>query len=302
MPTAIFTKTVNMKWFLITATILTTTFVSAQKLPQVFEPGIISTGGEFGLTISPDSKTAFWVKSNGGRDTLIILQSEKRNGKWQKPVTAAFSTATAEWKDIDPIFSPDGKSVLFQSNRPVPGQPQRKGFDIWQSTKTKTGWSEAQHLGNVINTDSSESFASISNNGTIYFMKVNEDGKGTSDIYYSKKINGAYQTPQNIGLPINTTERESNPFISANEDYIIYFSTDPKGYGDVDLYISFKKDGKWSEPKNLGLPINSVDAEFCPFVHEKEKRIYFARQKKIAGSSRFKEEFYWFPFDVNQYR
>lgn len=291
-----------MNCFLITATILVTTFVSAQKLPQVFEPGIISTGGEFGLTISPDSKTAFWVKSNGGRDTLVIMKSEKRNGKWQRPVPAGFSPATAEWKDIDPIFSPDGKTVLFQSNRPVPGQPQRKGFDIWQSTKTKIGWSEAKHLGNVINTDSSESFASISNNGTIYFMKVNEDGRGTSDIYYSKKINGVYQTPQNIGLPINTTERESNPFISANEDYIIYFSTDPKGYGDVDLYISFKKDGKWGEPKNLGLPINSVDAEFCPFVHEKEKRIYFARQKKIAGSNRFKEEFYWFPFDADHYR
>lgn len=277
-------------------------FVSAQKNAQIFEPGIISTGGEFGLTISPDSKTAFWVRSNGGRDTLVIMQSEKRNGKWQKPVTASFSTSTAEWKDIDPVFSPDGKTVLFQSNRPVPGQPQRKGFDIWQSTKTKTGWSEAAHLGNVINTDSSESFASITKSGTIYFMKVNEDGKGKSDIYYSRKVNGEYQTPQNLGLPINTAERESNPYISANEDYIIYFSTDPKGYGDVDLYISFKKDGKWGTPKNLGLPINSVDAEFCPFVHVKEKRIYFARQKKIPGSNRFNEEFYWFPFDASRYR
>lgn len=277
-------------------------FVSAQKNAQIFEPGIISTGGEFGLTISPDSKTAFWVRSNGGRDTLVIMQSEKRNGKWQKPVTASFSTSTAEWKDIDPVFSPDGKTVLFQSNRPVPGQPQRKGFDIWQSTKTKTGWSEAAHLGNAINTDSSESFASITKSGTIYFMKVNEDGKGKSDIYYSRKVNGEYQTPQNLGLPINTAERESNPYISANEDYIIYFSTDPKGYGDVDLYISFKKDGKWGTPKNLGLPINSVDAEFCPFVHVKEKRIYFARQKKIPGSNRFNEEFYWFPFDASRYR
>ena len=291
-----------MKCFLITASIFITTFVSAQQLPKLFEPGIISTGGEFGLTISPDSKTAFWVRSNGGRDTLIIMQSEKRNGKWQKPVPAGFSTATAEWKDIDPIFSPDGKTVLFQSNRPVPGQPQRKGFDIWQSTKTKDGWSQAKHLGNVINTDSSESFASISANGTIYFMKVNEDGIGKSDIYFSKKVNGAYQTPQNIGMPINTSERESNPYISAKEDYIIYFSSDTKGYGDVDLYISFRKDGKWTEPKNLGLPINSADAEFCPFVHEKEKRIYFARQKKIAASNRFIEEHYWFPFDVNQYR
>lgn len=291
-----------MKCILLLVLICVTALVTAQVNPQVFEPGIISTGGEFGLTISPDSKTAFWVRSNGGRDTLIIMQSEKRNGKWQKPVPAVFSTATAQWKDIDPIFSPDGKTVLFQSNRAVPDQPHRKGFDIWQSTKTKTGWSKATHLGNVINTDSSESFASVTNSGTIYFMKTNEDGKGSSDIYFSRKVNGVYQTAQNVGLPINTTERESNPYISLKEDYIIYFSTDAKGYGDVDLYISFKKDGKWTSPKNLGLPINSVDAEFCPFVHEKEKRIYFARQKKIAGTNRFVEELFWLPFDVNKYR
>lgn len=291
-----------MKCSLFLAATFSAAVVSAQTTPQVFEPGIISTGGDFGLTISPDSKTAFWVRSNGARDTLVILQSVKRNGKWQKPVPAVFSTRNAEWKDIDPIFSPDGKTVLFQSNRPVPGQPQRKGFDIWQSTKTKTGWSEAKHLGNLINTDSSESFASVSKNGTIYFMKTNEDGKGSSDIYFSRKVKGEYQLPENIGLPINTTERESNPYISSKEDYIIYFSTDPKGYGDVDLYISFKKDGKWTLPKNLGLPINSVDAEFCPFVHEKERRIYFARQKKIAGTNRFTEELYWLPFDVSKYR
>lgn len=291
-----------MKCILLLVASLITALVSAQKTTQVFEPGIISSGGDFGLTISSDSKTAFWVRSNGGRDTLIILQSEKRNGKWQKPVPASFSTANAEWKDIDPVFSPDGKTVLFQSNRPVPGKPQRKGFDIWQSTKTKNGWSEAKHLGNVINTDSSESFASVTNSGTIYFMKTNEAGKGNSDIYFSKKVNGVYQAAQNIGLPVNTTERESNPYISAKEDYIVYFSTDPKGYGEVDLYISFKKDGKWTTPKNLGLPINSADAEFCPFVHEKEKRIYFARQKKIAGTNRYVEELYWFPFDADKYR
>ena len=204
-----------MKCRLFLAAIFSAALVSAQTTPQVFEPGIISTGGEFGLTISPDSKTAFWVRSNGARDTLIILQSEKRNGKWQKPVPAVFSTAKAEWKDVDPMFSPDGKTVLFQSTRPVPGQPQRKGFDIWQSTKTKTGWSEAKHLGNVINTDSSESFASVSKNGTIYFMKANDDGKGSSDIYFSRKVKGQYQTAQNIGSPINTTERESNPYISS---------------------------------------------------------------------------------------
>lgn len=291
-----------MKYTLLATALLFIQNLFAQQTVQVFEPGIISTGGQFGLTISHDSKTAFWVYSNGARDTLQIMLSVKRKGKWQKPVVANFSTRTAAWKDIDPMFTPDGKTVLFQSNRVVPGKPDRKGFDIWASHLTKDGWSEAVHLGNVLNTDSSESYASATRKGDVYFMKNDEVGNGSSDIYVSKFVNGAYQTPVNIGAPISTTARESNPFISAKGDYIIYFSSDPKGLGEVDLYISFYKNGKWSEPKNLGEPINSADAEFCPFVHEKEKRIYFSRQKKIPGSKHMVEELVWFPFDVNSYR
>jgi hypothetical protein len=83
------------------------TFVFAQQQPSIFEPGFISDNGVFGFTLSPKSEEAFWVKSNGGRDTLLIMHSVKVNGKWQAPQPASFSTRTASWKDIDPMFSPD---------------------------------------------------------------------------------------------------------------------------------------------------------------------------------------------------
>lgn len=268
--------------------------------PFLFEPDLISNGGVFGLTISPDSKTALWVQSNGRRDTLLLMESHKLKGKWTTPKPASFSTTNAQWKDIDPMFSPDGKLVLFQSTRPVPGKPGREGFDIWAVRREKKGWGQPYHLGNKINSDASESYASITRNGTIYFMKENEDKVGKSDIYRSELKNGEYQDPVNIGLPVNTSERESNPFISPEEDYLLYFSTDSSGYGEVDLYISFRKDGKWTSPKNLGQPINSALAEFCPFLHEKEKRLYFSRQQKLPD--RMLENLYYIEFDIEKYR
>ena len=268
--------------------------------PFLFEPDLISNGGVFGLTISPDSKTALWVQSNGRRDTLLIMESQKLQGKWTTPKPASFSTTNALWKDIDPMFSPDGKLVLFQSTRPVPGKPTREGFDIWAVRREKKGWGKPYHLGNKINSDASESYASITRNGTIYFMKENEDKLGKSDIYRSELKNGEYQDPVNIGMPVNTSERESNPFISPEEDYLLYFSTDSSGYGEVDLYISFRKDGKWTSPKNLGQPINSAMAEFCPFLHKKEKRLYFSRQQKQPD--RMLENLYYIEFDIEKYR
>ena len=127
----------RMKKLLVVLSFLYLTKMEAQREPQKFEPGIISNGGVFGLTISPDSQTALWVDSKGKRDTLIIMESHKRNGKWIKPVVASFSSPNRSWKDIDPVFSPDGKTVLFQSNRSVENHPDRKGFDIWAVKKPK---------------------------------------------------------------------------------------------------------------------------------------------------------------------
>ena len=265
--------------------LLLCTRIHAQEQPQIFEPGLISNNGVFGFTLSPDGSEAFWVQSNGGRDSLIIMSSHKVHGEWQSLKPASFS-GNYEWKDIDPVFSPDGNKVLFQSDRPVPGKPDRTGFDIWAVERTKNGWSEPMHLGNVLNSDASESFASITKNGNIYFMKQNPDGTGSSDVYVSRYIADKYHEPENLGHPINTSFRESNPFISADEDFIIYFSSDTSGFGGVDLFISYKEDDKWSTPKNLGPVINGPVGEFCPFYHQKQKTLYFSRTEQTEGGRR----------------
>jgi hypothetical protein len=277
---------------------ITSFIVSAQNAPELFGEGIISNGGVFGFTLSPDGTQALWVNSNGGRDTLIIMESQFADGHWMSPVPVSFS-GNPKWKDIDPLFSPDGKTVLFQSNRPVEGKPDRKGFDIWAAKKLVNGWSEPYHLGNEINTDESESFASITKSGSIYFMKTNPDGKGNSDIYVARLVKGKYQT-ENVGAPINTTFRESNPFISPDEDFLLYFSSDSTGLGDVDLYITFKNHNGWTTPVNLGAPINSAKAEFCPFYHQKQRRLYFARQHKEGN--RFIENIYSVPLNIRHYK
>jgi hypothetical protein len=75
---------------------------------------------------------------------------------------------------------------------------------------------------------------------------------------------------------------ESNPYISAQEDYLIFFSDRKGGYGDNDLYISFNKNGKWSIPQNLGSKVNTAISEFCPGVDTKNDMFYFSRTEMIG--------------------
>lgn len=281
--------------------------VFAQTQPVMFEKGVVSNDAVFGFTLSPDATHALWVQSNNGRrDTLFIKEAAIKNGAVQTPRIAEFSSGAAQgkWKDIDPLFSPDGNTILFQSTRPVPGKPDRKGFDIWATSKTANGqWSEPWHLGNQVNSDSSESFASVAINGNMYFTGTLPGHFGGTDIYVSKFLNGAYQPAQNLGPQINSAERESNPFIAADESYLIYFSTMKEGaFGEVDLFISFNKNGEWQKPVNLGGSINSALAEFCPFYHQKQKRLYFARQQKRTGEPGMIENIYWISFDPAAYK
>lgn len=283
------------------------TIAKAQHEPMVFEKGIVSNDAVFGFTLSPDAGHALWVQSNNGRrDTLYIKEADFVNGKISNIRTAAFSASASKgkWKDIDPLFSPDGNTILFQSTRPVPGKPDRKGFDIWAISKnTKGKWSEPWHLGNNVNSDSSESFASVANNKNIYFTGTLPGHNGGTDIYVSKFVNGAYQPAQNLGPVINSAERESNPFIAPDESYLLYFSTLKEGgLGEVDLFISYNKNGEWQQPINLGAPINSVLAEFCPFFHEKQRRLYFARQQKRIGERGMIENIFWVDFDPMSFK
>lgn len=237
---------------------------------NLFEPNLISDNQAFGLTISPSGKELFFVKSFGGRDTLQIYQSLKVNGKWQKPILASFSDT--RYKQIDPAFSSDGRTILFNSL-----STKENSFDIYFTNKTANGWTIPEKFSDSINTSSSDFYATISNKKHIYFTRRTT----SNDIYVSYFIDNKYQTALLIDKTINTEGNESNPYISPTEEFLIFFADYKNGYGDTDLYISFRKQNKWSYPINLGDKINSKIGELCPSIDFKNKLFLFSRTEVV---------------------
>jgi hypothetical protein len=203
-----------------------------------------------------------------------IMQASYRDGAWQAPIRASFSDAGV---NTEPSISPDGRSLFFVSTR-----PPSKGTDIWQLKRSGAGWSEPVRLGAAVNGDGYEWHPQAVASGDLYFAAADRNGHGDADLYVSRFVKGEYQPAENLGAQINTSAAEWDAYVSPSSDYLIFKSSRPGGMGGRDLYISVRKRGAWSSPRNLGSAINTADDEDSGEVTPDGRYLTFARSKPDA--------------------
>jgi Tol biopolymer transport system component len=135
--------------------------------PQIFAPGLISTGHEFGITFTPDGKELYFSRFDG-KNPIHIFHSVMANGAWQQPQLVTFSSD--QWSDLDPFISPNGKQLFFVSTRPAPGAEKgSKNMDIWVSMKESSEWGEPRWLERV-NSAGKEGSPTVDRAGNLYFF------------------------------------------------------------------------------------------------------------------------------------
>ena len=203
---------------------------------------------------------------------------QKVNG-WEtaQPLRGSLNTPQSEGAMM---ISQDGNWLVFTGcYRP----DSYGGCDLYISYKTKEGWSAAKNLGNRINSDQWESQPCLSpDKRELYFASRRPGGFGGSDIYVSRlQDNGQWSDPENLGPGINSSADEQCPFIHADNQTLYFTSSYWPGYGDDDLFLVRKlADGRWSAPKNLGYPINTIDREGTLFITADGKTAYYASERK----------------------
>jgi len=243
------------------------------SIPEIFALGIISSvwGLHSSLAFSPDGNEVYWspmieipgqTYSEGG-----IWYMKRINNQWTPPEPASFSVNFGG-NDGEPFFSPDGKRIYFNSDRPNPLQKNVQKENIWYVERTAGDWSEPTPVDQVINQMSMHWQFSVDRKGNIYFASDNTGGFGMQDIYCSGLINGKYQKPENLGEKINTDKGDMTPYISPDGDYLIFCR-------ELELCISYKQsDGSWGMAKSLGAPVNT-GFELCPLVSPDGKYLIF---------------------------
>lgn len=246
--------------------------------PKLFAPGIISTFGhfEFACTFSPDGRAFYFTRRNdaGGSNVIMVCLWEE-NG-WTAPDTADFSRPG----DHEPHISPDGKHLYFGTTRIKPGA-DRPAYGIWVMNRTEKAWSSPEYA-----TDGM--YASATNEGTLYLTDV--EGLTEGGIIKLDLKDGEFQKPQRLGGGVNHPENGIHPFISPDEDFLLFDCQRKDGFGgEGDIYVTFRDPaGVWGDAYNLGEEINGPGVEFCASVSPDGKYIFYTKNRDL----------YWVSADI----
>lgn len=222
------------------------------------------------------NKMIFNRRINSDED---FYESNRINGVWSKarPVAGRLNTNFNEGAEN---ISQDGEWLIFTGCN----YPEGIGScDLYISYKNQNGeWSEAENLGNLINTDAWESAPSLSpDKRDLYFSSTRPGGYGGSDIWVSHRDEkGHWGEPKNLGPVINTAGDEGCSFIHADNSTLYFNSNKHPGYGASDLFVTRRDEkGEWKTPENLGYPINTIDDEGSLVVSADGKTAYYASDK-----------------------
>jgi hypothetical protein len=102
----------------------------------------------------------------------------------------------------------------------------------------------------------------------IYFVSDRPGGHGGTDIWFAERSSAESQNwsePAPLPAPINTECDELSPYISPNDPTTFYFASNGHAtVGGYDLFKSHISNGEFSEPENLGKPINTEYDEIFP--------------------------------------
>jgi outer membrane protein OmpA-like peptidoglycan-associated protein len=173
----------------------------------------------------------FPSKGLGNFDLYISYQTPQG---WSEPINLGPQINTEFWES-SPSLSSDKNMLYFSSDRPG----GYGGKDLYVSHRLPNGkWSDALNMGASVNTTGDELAPFIhADNNTLYFTSDGLPGYGGSDLFVMRRKNATeWNTPENLGYPINTIESDGSLFIASNGVDAFYSSDRADSHGGLDLY------------------------------------------------------------------
>jgi outer membrane protein OmpA-like peptidoglycan-associated protein/tetratricopeptide (TPR) repeat protein len=254
-------------------------------------PAVNTKYPDYSSVVNADNSILYFTSmrpstTGGGIDEIrqqyfedIYFTKKDSLGNWEKAKNPG-KPLNSDNHDAVVGLSPDGQQIYIYKG-------ETNGGDIFTSKLDGKVWTKPVSLGKNVNTAYHESSASFSFDFlTIYFVSNRPDGYGGHDIYRCKKDEkGRWGVAENLGGDINTPFEEASIF-ALPDGKTFYFSS--KGHNTMGGYDIFKityEDGKWSEPQNLGYPVNTTGDDVFFSISANGKYGYYSSRTKDGFGS-----------------
>jgi outer membrane protein OmpA-like peptidoglycan-associated protein len=196
------------------------------------------------------------------------------------------------YDEVAPMISPDGR-ILYFDRKFHPGNIGgiNDEDDIWYSTKDDNGqWTLSKNIGAPLNSKYNNFIQAITPDGNSLLLgnTYNKDGSTGAGVSltYKTKQGWAFPEKQDIDDFVNLSPF-ANYFLSNDGQFLLMAIERKDSYGELDLYVSFRKeDNRWSKPLNLGPIINTCVNDYSPFLAADGVTLYYS----TAGKSGYGKE------------
>ncbi len=214
-------------------------FISYNKNGEWTEPvsigdNINSDGHDAAIALSVDGQTLFIYKSeNNNNGDIYISKLEGKN--WSKPIAIKGDVNKKDSWEGSVSLSSNEKILYFASDR----AGGYGGRDLYKAELQKDGsWGNVQNLGVKINTNYNEDAPFIHpDNKTLYFSSEGLTSIGGYDIFFTKMDEfGSFETPKNIGYPINTINDDRYFVLAADGKTGYYSGGGENSIGEQDIF------------------------------------------------------------------
>jgi len=234
---------------------------------------------EYFPSITADGKimsvTRSLQSSRNNREDLYY--STNVNGTWM-PLMPIEGLNTSE-NEGSQSFSADGRYMFFVAcNRRGSG-----GCDIYYSINNGGSWSNPIPAPYPVNSGEWDSNPVLSPAGNeLFFVSSRKPNFGGKDIWHCdvKILDGGilqFSNARNLGKPINTAGNDFAPFIHTDNKTFYFASDGHPSLGGSDIFVSWRDEkGVFSEPKNLGYPINTANDEYGIVVSANGSQAYIS--------------------------
>ncbi|ODT92350.1 MAG: hypothetical protein ABS82_13845 [Rhodanobacter sp. SCN 67-45] len=209
---------------------------------------------------TPDGDTVVFARGNGA--TRRLFAAHRHDGAWSPAQRVAFSD---HWMDLEPAMAPDGRYLVFISNRPANGTGKAldgdwggqawpgRGGNLWRVDRVGDGWGTPVRLPDSVNRSSTTFSPAVAGDGSVYFMRANP-ADGSFRLYVSRREHGHYQNAVALALGTGAGRSDFDPAVAPDQSFLVFSSDRPPAPANGnDLFIAFAVPGGWSAPVDLGL-------------------------------------------------